>query len=72
MAARLPGSRRLEQRPRKVEIAFHFAQELKKAGFAVVGPAPSAARALALIEREGCNFAALEAKGPPSKSSSNC
>jgi DNA-binding response OmpR family regulator len=41
-------------------IAFHLAQGLRKEGFAVVGPAPSAAKALALIKQEGCDFAVLD------------
>ena len=41
-------------------IAFHLAQELRKEGFAVVGPAPSVAKALALIKQNGCDFAILD------------
>ncbi len=41
-------------------IAFNLAQELEKAGFVVVGPAPSVAKALALIERQGCDFAVVD------------
>lgn len=41
-------------------IAFHLAQDLRREGFAVVGPVPSVAKALALIEHEGCDFAVLD------------
>jgi two-component SAPR family response regulator len=41
-------------------IALHLAHELKKTGFAVIGPVSSLARALALIEQEGCDFAVLD------------
>jgi ActR/RegA family two-component response regulator len=41
-------------------IAFHLAHELRREGFAVVGPAPSVVKALALIKQEGCDFAVLD------------
>ncbi len=41
-------------------IAVHLAQEFKKAGLGVVGPALSVPKASALIEREGCDFAVLD------------
>lgn len=41
-------------------IAIDIAQRLTEAGFEVVGPAPSVAKALALIAKEGCDVAVLD------------
>jgi DNA-binding response OmpR family regulator len=41
-------------------VAIDIADQLTEAGFLVVGPAPSVARALKLIEDEGCDVAVLD------------
>jgi DNA-binding response OmpR family regulator len=55
-----PASARILVVDDEAMIAFHLSQELKKAGVAVVGPAPSVAKALTLINQEGCDFAVLD------------
>jgi DNA-binding response OmpR family regulator len=41
-------------------VAIDIADQLIEAGFLVVGPAPSVAKALKLIEDEGCDVAVLD------------
>lgn len=41
-------------------LAMDLADQLEDAGFAVVGPVPTTARALRLIEAEGCDAAVLD------------
>jgi DNA-binding response OmpR family regulator len=41
-------------------VAIDIADQLTEAGFQVVGPAPSVAKALKLIEHEGCDVAVLD------------
>ncbi len=41
-------------------VAIDIAQQLTEAGFNVVGPAPSVAKALKLIEEVGCDVAVLD------------
>ena len=41
-------------------LAYDLCQALEKDGFTVVGPAPSVARALALIRERGCDAAVLD------------
>jgi DNA-binding response OmpR family regulator len=41
-------------------VALAIADQLADAGFSVVGPAPSVARALKLIEEVGCDVAVLD------------
>src|SRR5215470_10682057 len=41
-------------------IALDIGQRLADAGFDVVGPAPSVAKALSLIDEEGCDVAVLD------------
>jgi DNA-binding response OmpR family regulator len=41
-------------------IALDIAQQLTDAGFGVVGPAPSVAKAFQLIGDEGCDLAVLD------------
>ncbi len=41
-------------------LAFDIAQRLTDAGYAVIGPAPSVARALDLLGCEGCDVAILD------------
>lgn len=41
-------------------VAIHIAEELCEAGFQVLGPAPSVAKALKLIGEVGCDVAVLD------------
>ena len=41
-------------------VAIDIADQLTEAGFEVVGPAPSVAKALKLIEHVGCDIAVLD------------
>lgn len=41
-------------------VAIDIAEQLVQAGFVVVGPAPSVAKALRLIVEEGCDVAVLD------------
>jgi DNA-binding NtrC family response regulator len=41
-------------------VAIDLAEWLERAGFVVVGPAPTVARALALIAQPGCEAAVLD------------
>jgi DNA-binding response OmpR family regulator len=41
-------------------LALDIAEQLSSAGFQVVGPAPSVAKALKLITDVGCDFAVLD------------
>lgn len=41
-------------------IAIDIADQLEGAGFEIVGPAASVAKALALLEEEGCDIAVLD------------
>jgi DNA-binding response OmpR family regulator len=41
-------------------VAIDIAEQLTEAGFNVVGPAPSVAKALKLIEEVGCDVAVLD------------
>ena len=41
-------------------VAIDIADQLTEAGFQVVGPAPSVAKALKLIEDVGCDVAVLD------------
>jgi DNA-binding response OmpR family regulator len=41
-------------------VAIDIADQLTEAGFLVVGPAPSVARALKLIDEVGCDVAVLD------------
>jgi DNA-binding response OmpR family regulator len=41
-------------------VAIDIADQLTEAGFVVVGPAPSVAKALKLIEEVGCDVAVLD------------
>ena len=41
-------------------LAIDIAEQLSDAGFEIVGPAPSVAKALALIREVGCDFAVLD------------
>jgi DNA-binding response OmpR family regulator len=41
-------------------VAIDIADQLTEAGFLVVGPAPSVAKALKLIEEVGCDVAVLD------------
>jgi DNA-binding response OmpR family regulator len=41
-------------------IALDIGQQLEDAGFEVVGPAPSVAKALDLVEEQGCDVAVLD------------
>jgi DNA-binding response OmpR family regulator len=41
-------------------VAIDIADQLTEAGFLVVGPAPSVAKALKLIEQVGCDVAVLD------------
>jgi DNA-binding response OmpR family regulator len=44
----------------EVLVALDIAQQLADAGFEVVGPATSVAKAAALIAERGCDFAVLD------------
>ena len=44
-------------------VAIDIADQLAEAGFLVVGPAPSVAKALRLIEEVGCDVAVLDVVG---------
>jgi DNA-binding response OmpR family regulator len=41
-------------------IALDIGQQLEDAGFEVVGPAPSVAKALSLVAEQGCDVAVLD------------
>jgi len=41
-------------------IALDIGQQLANAGFDVVGPAPSVAKALSLVDEQGCDVAVLD------------
>lgn len=41
-------------------IALDIGQQLSDAGFEVVGPAPSVAKALSLVDEQGCDVAVLD------------
>jgi DNA-binding response OmpR family regulator len=41
-------------------IALDIGQQLADAGFEVVGPAPSVAKALSLVDEQGCDVAVLD------------
>jgi DNA-binding response OmpR family regulator len=41
-------------------IALDIGQQLADAGFEVVGPAPSVAKALSLLDEQGCDVAVLD------------